>query len=197
MASDPKFLLWVDLETTGTDENLDGILEIGAIITTPDLDRVADWHRVIGIEPQHHERLLDNEFVYSMHEHNGLLDDCATSFWKIEEADRDLAHDMAFHGEPHDYMLAGSGVGHFDRRFIRRHLPRVESMLQYPVIDVGVIRRTMRMWAGEGLDFKFNESKDHRAMGDIELHLNEALAYRSLFRQWGRAEVPSPHPGLH
>jgi oligoribonuclease len=127
-----------------------------------------------------------------MHQENGLVDACAVTPHTLVQVDAELARHLAHWGKEHEYMLAGSGVGHFDRRFIRQQLPAVDAFLQYPAIDVGVIRRAMRMWAGDALDFKMNEGKEHRAMADIEQHLAEALTYRSLFRQWGRTESATP-----
>lgn len=182
MAEDPKLLLWVDLETTGTDENADGIMEVASIITTVDLREIAWLERAVQLEPGPYRRLTENQFVWQMHQDNGLTDECVASIWTVPEVDRELALLLRNHGSPHDYMLAGSGVGHFDFRFLRRHLPRVTEFLQYPALDMGVIRRALRFWGGPTLDFGTNEGKEHRAMADIQQHLSEAKTYRSLFQ---------------
>lgn len=76
--ADADHLLWLDLETTGTDETKDSIIEIGCILTTPDLrdkEPTATFQRIISPSDEALGRLLRNGIVREMHEANGLLDD--------------------------------------------------------------------------------------------------------------------------
>lgn len=191
--ADPRLLVWVDLETTGVDEQWDGIMEMAAIVTDLELQELGRTESAIQITPFQYERLASNAFVFQMHENSGLEALCATSPWDIERMDIETAEWLSHFAMPGEFMLAGSGVGHFDRRFIRRWMPMVEQYLQYPVLDVGVLRRALRMWGD--FDPGINEGKEHRAMSDIELHLAEGRAYRSLMRQSVLERTPSRKEG--
>src|SRR5690242_8523654 len=72
-------ILWVDLETTGSDETKDDIIEIGAVYTDFELNLISDFTCVI--EPCEYAlgRLMKTPVVREMHTKNGLLDDCISS----------------------------------------------------------------------------------------------------------------------
>lgn len=179
----PTHLLWCDLETTGTDEQRDCIIEIGCVLTTPDLTEIAEFHTLVAPTAEGLGRLYLNPVVRKMHMNNGLLAE-------LDDGEHSQAHvvDVTITswlvrsgvGKVRP-MLAGSGVSHFDRRFIRRWLPMLDARLAYPMLDIGVIRRAHAMWVGTEVSTAY-ESKTHRAMDDIRCHLAEAAAYRDLWR---------------
>ena len=184
------FLLWLDLETTGSDESKDSIIEVGAILTTPDLDDVAEYQSIVLPTDEALGRLLRNPVVKDMHRANGLLDQLlmlesgpkphavATELlgWLDE---RTVADDSI--------VLAGSGVGHFDRRFLERWMPQVARRLRYWCIDVGVVRRAYAMWTDTAeVHPEHVPGKTHRALDDARFHLEEARMWR---RMWREAEA--------
>ena len=184
MSKDPltDHLLWCDLETTGSDEAHDCIIEIGCILTTHDLIDVCEFSAVVKPEPLGLGRMLQNDVVRTMHEQNGLLDDVlkASDEDRPHKVTRRLLDHLDAAGAPPKMVLAGSGVGHFDRRFINRYMPQLAERLRYWVIDVGVIRRAHEMWVGPD-PFEWNGKKTHRAIDDVRCHLEEARAFRGLW----------------
>ena len=78
--------------------------------------------------------------------------------------------------------LAGSGVSHFDRRFIRRYWPSLDRKLAYAMFDVGVVRRFLREWGLGLLPPEYAETRaptiGHRALSDAEDHRQEAIKLR-------------------
>ena len=68
-------LLWLDLETTGTDETLDPILEIGWIVTpmAAPWETLAEGEITFPLTMTAHNRLEANDVVYQMHADSGLL----------------------------------------------------------------------------------------------------------------------------
>lgn len=178
-------LLWVDLETTGVDDNLDSIIEVGAILTDTNLNEIDQ--KSILVEPTDEAmlRLGRNETVTEMHQANGLLDDLNTdTVYPPHLADSMLVGMLEEHSvKKHRVMLAGSGVSHFDRRFIKAQLPYTDTYLAYPSIDIGVVRRTWQMLVpGHGVG-PAKSSKTHRALDDIKYHLEEARAFKEA---WNR-----------
>lgn len=184
-------LLWLDLETTDTDETRDGICEVGAVLTDQNLVEWASFQSLCHPGDEGFGRLLGNPVVRAMHAKSGLLDElllAPADLPKPHEVARSLLAWATDHGaEASRTVLCGSGVCHFDRRFLRRWMPQVEQFFRYWPIDVGVIRRTHHMWTGTGSP-SHNELKTHRALDDARCHLAEARAFRDLWR--GALVVP-------
>lgn len=194
MSDETKLYAWVDLETTGTNEQIDYILELACIITAEDLEPIHSFHRVIKpATPLWYKRLEENEYVYNMHADSGLLEEIANQSDNDENVSIfefcDFLSSVLTHFdkelEPPEFILAGSGVSHFDKRFLECWMgTRYNSFFKYHVLDIGVVRRFMRDIMGITDPMKIeNQNKSHRAMEDIQLHLNEARAWRDLLDQ--------------
>ncbi len=181
-------LLWLDLETTGSDETAgDCIIEVGCVLTTHDLEEVSEFSHVVQPEPLGLGRMLQNEVVRTMHETNGLLADVldAKDEDKIHHVTREILTWLQECGaEQGKLVLAGSGVGHFDRRFIKRWMPQLDKAMRYWCIDIGVVRRAYQMWATvpyETTERGQHPGKTHRALDDARCHLEEARAFARLW----------------
>jgi oligoribonuclease len=183
LTSDAKAILWVDLETTGTDETEDDIIEVGAILTDFDLEVIRMFSAVSRPSAHAYTRMMENKVVREMHTANGLLailDKLPRGACPIHEVDMNLKEFVREWVPTGKVVLAGSGVSHFDRRFIDAQLYNAATLLVRPTIDVGVIRRFFRM-AGITLDEDTgSQIKSHRAMDDISQHLSEARMFRNL-----------------
>lgn len=178
-------LAWVDLETTGTDEVRDDIIEFACVVTDLNLNAIWEYETVVRPESSTWlERVYAVDAVRDMHTANGLLGEIAAGagedLFDVDQFVTDTLRGV-LSIEPHAIMLAGSGVGHFDSRFIKVKMSGFAKMLAYPVIDVGVMRRFLRDICGrpdmvpESGD---GATKTHRAYDDIVLHLSEARYYR-------------------
>lgn len=192
---DPTHLLWLDLETTGTNENVDQIVEVAVILTDLELTEVTRSSSLVPYDYDGALRLAGNDYVRQMHQTSGLTDDLGRRFigftpdggvehevrWSVlRAAEKELKAQLAHAGtQPHCVMLAGSGVSHFDRRFLRTQMPDLERQLAYPSIDVGVARRMADLWGSPPGVPDFNSDKTHRAMADVVCHLNEARWWRN------------------
>lgn len=176
-------LLWLDLETTGSDESKDSIIEVGCILTTHDLMPLGEFTAVVAPEAEGYGRMMLNATVRKMHDGNGLLWELSEGHGRRpHEVTKDLLAWLVGCGAKEGHtVLAGSGVGHFDRRFIARFMPQLDPFLRYWVIDIGVIRRAHEMWVGTTVS-SANDGKTHRALDDIRCHLAEAQAFRDLWQ---------------
>ena len=182
----PQYALWLDLETTGSKAD-DTILELGAVLTR----NVRDFPLISRIQrlfPHNIEDLFITDVdptVLAMHATNHLWQDLI-DYSNPRSSDKALDSDICEWladalppGYTQHVLLAGSGVSHFDRRFISKYLPQLDTKLAYYSLDIGVVRRFMDLqhWhlntpSGD------QATKKHRALADAEQHLNEA-------RQWG------------
>lgn len=190
--------LWIDLETTGVREGFDPILEVGAILTPtePPFEVIATFEAVVlPTEDRWKDRM--SAYVAQMHTDNGLLADIeAKATLSIVEVDQALVEVLKATGaKKHDFMLAGSGVGHFDSRFIARQMPETAKWLKYPVLDVGVLRRAFVFSgrddltaAGTTYEGDAYADKPHRGLADAMDHLAEFRRYADLFQTIPKGE---------
>jgi oligoribonuclease (3'-5' exoribonuclease) len=137
----PTWLVWLDLETTGSDENADPILEIGVVLTDERLNEIDDASWVVkGDAEGLKERAAD--VVKAMHEANGLWNELANGCPLASAEDHAISF-LKDYGNRHDFILCGSGVSHFDRRFLASQMPTFTKWFRYYSIDVGVLRRSL------------------------------------------------------
>ena len=174
------YILWCDIETTGNRPE-DHMLEIGFVLTRYDhnLDVVAanSWlitegtnMRINNIDP----------FVIEMHVKSGLWADLAkvkNNYVIVEDDILDWINGHTDNEKQH-IPFAGSGVGHFDRKYIDKYMPRLSDRLTYWPLDIGVIRR-MEALAGLGYNTDQVEKKPHRALEDAYLAADEARVWMS------------------
>jgi oligoribonuclease (3'-5' exoribonuclease) len=109
--------------------------------------------------------------VQKMHDVNGLwaeLSEGEPLNWVEDDA---IAFLQQFGGK-HDFILCGSGVSHFDRRFLKSWMPRFEKWFRYYAIDVGVLRRSLEL-IGRSDALLPKQDKAHRALADARYHLEE------------------------
>lgn len=175
-------LLWVDLETTGSNEKKDCIIEVGAILTDPKLHTLWEFERVVSPKPLGLGRLLQNPVVKEMHERNGLLERILGGFANAAAhvVEQELLYKLNEY-QPRTVLLAGSGVGHFDRRFIKAEMGRLDNFLHYACLDVGSIRRLCQFTDVKTVDLP-NDRKTHRALDDIRLHVAEARMFADMLK---------------
>jgi oligoribonuclease len=176
-------IFWIDLETSGSRYDKDVILEAGAAVTThtPELKVLGTKSVLVmpddlqGVESQM------NAVVAEMHNTNGLLDDLWLSgkAVPVSEADRQLvAFLREFIGGSNQHVaLAGSGVMHFDRNFIRKYMPKLDKRLTYWAYDVGAVRRSMRLFGYTPNVPEDYQVKAHRGLDDVLLHIKEMRNY--------------------
>lgn len=188
MSDRATHLLWVDLETTGLDPDLDCIIEVGSILTDVSLNPISTFQSVVRPDAFALHRMMENDIVLTMHNESGLIPLLDGGEY-IEEVDSALAGIIeASLGNRSDtsLLVAGSGVGHHDKSFILKYMPQVAALTDYPVIDVGVVRRFLRDVVGwpEAIPTDGESAtKKHRAMDDVQQHFHEAMHYVELLRR--------------
>lgn len=190
MATNKDMILWLDLETTGSDSSSD-IIEIGMVLTkqNPHLDIIDSFRKTV--RPRDMNKLLDmSSEVVRMHTDNGLIEELllgkGTDLWQVSSQISNWlwGHTKSVARIP----LAGSGVSHFDRQFIRRDMQALDAWLTYWAYDVGVMRRMLRL-AGHPIPDKPVKPLTHRALDDVYDHITEARIYLGWL-----ADLPKERP---
>lgn len=183
-------LLILDLETTG-DKPDDVIVEVGAILVTPDLQVKCEYTKVVPM-PAHGWALLERiPVVREMHEASGLVDHLrrGVNLASLTEIEQEI---LSWYDPQALIVVAGSGVANYDVPMVRIHMPELAARMPYYCDDIGHPRRLYRMWAGRHL-IKANKDKTHRALDDCRCHLDEMRAWRDLIR----AHAGLPYDGYY
>lgn len=182
-----RLFVWTDVETTGLDPNGGKLLEVGMILTTREMREVARMSWVINHERADVLAALEHDNVFAMHHGSGLLAEVYKSTVNIARAESqavsflrrtaleavqplDSDPNNPFASGPHDsYTLhfAGSSV-HFDRDWLRVHMPAVADIFHHRMLDVSVYKL-----AFPGLLTQPEGPVAHRAMADLEYSIGQ------------------------
>jgi oligoribonuclease len=173
---EPRFV-WLDLEMTGLDPETCAIIEIGVIITGPDLVPIAEMERVIW---QPDEVLARMEpVVRDMHTRNGLTSRVKSSPISLRVAERDVTSLVADHCALGEGILCGNSI-HTDRRFLIRYMPMLERYLHYRMVDVTSLKVLTRAWYPDTPEPRKAPS-GHTALADLRSSLAELAHYRATY----------------
>ena len=179
-------LVWIDCEMTGLDLGADALIEVAALVTDFELNVLGDGIDVI-IKPS--QESLDQmvDFVRSMHEKSGLLDelDGGTTLADAEEQVLAYIHEHCPDGSRPP--LAGNTVA-TDRAFLARDMQALESFLHYRIVDVSSIKELSRRWYPRAYFAAPTKRGNHRALADIQESIEELRYYREA------VFVPQPGP---
>jgi oligoribonuclease len=175
----PDCFVWLDLEMTGLDPGESAIIEIGVIITGPDLVPKAEMERVIW---QPDEVLARMEpVVREMHTRNGLLKRVRESTVSLRIAERDIASLLVQHCALGEGILCGNSI-HTDRRFLVKYMPMIDRYLHYRQVDVSSLKVLGNAWFPEQMPVK-KLASGHTALADVRASIAELTHYRThLFR---------------
>jgi oligoribonuclease len=168
----PRFV-WLDLEMTGLNPDVDAILEIAIVVTGADLKPLGEVTRVIGYSEETLEQMSD--VVRRMHSSNGLIRDVIESKTTLREAERIALQLVVEHCEPGEAILCGNSI-HYDWLFLVRHMPRLEHYLHSRQIDVSTTKLLVEAWAPR-LHYDAVRS-NHRALEDVHASIREMRYYR-------------------
>lgn len=172
-------MVWIDMEMSGLDERTCVILEIAALITDAALNEVGDGFHAIIHQPEAALAAMD-DWCTAHHTKSGLTAAVqASALWQAEAEARFLAF-LAEHTQPGTSPLCGNSV-HADRRFLARHMPRIDAYLHYRIIDVSTLKELAKRWYPAVPHFQKGDG--HRALDDIRASIAELRYYRErIFR---------------
>lgn len=177
MSNSAPCFVWVDLEMTGLDPASCAILEIGLILTGPDLTPIAELARALW---QPDDVLAHMEpFVREMHTRNGLLDRVRASRVTVRDAEREVLALVSQHCRFREGILAGNSI-HVDRSFLIRHMPHLEHYLHYRQVDVSTLKVLTRAWYPAAPPFE-KPDKAHTVLDDLHQSMQELAHYRARF----------------
>ena len=172
-------LVWIDLEMTGLNPEVDVILEIATIITDNQLAIIAEGPALIIHQPHSALAVMD-DWVRNQHTKTGLIDAVIKSSMTIAVAQEETLDFIKVHCPPKDAILSGNSVWQ-DRTFLRKSMPRIVEYLHYRIIDVSSIKELAKRWYPKSPFIKFEKPDTHRALQDVRGSIKELGHYRKYF----------------
>ncbi|HGN2734398.1 TPA: oligoribonuclease [Pseudomonas aeruginosa] len=174
----PQNLIWVDLEMTGLDPDRDVIIEMATIVTDSDLNTLAEGPVIAIHQPEEILAGMD-EWNTRQHGQSGLTQRVRESTVSMAEAE---AQTLAFLEQwvpKRSSPICGNSICQ-DRRFLYRHMPRLEGYFHYRNLDVSTLKELAARWAPQVRE-SFKKGNTHLALDDIRESIAELRHYRDHF----------------
>jgi oligoribonuclease len=178
MAQDPRHLIWIDMEMSGLNPDIERVLEMAIVITDSELNTVAEAPvLVIHQDDALLERMDD--WNKSTHAKSGLIDRVKSSRLSEAQAEAQLLAFVSDYVPPRTSPMCGNSV-HQDRRFLVRYMPKLEDYFLYRNLDVSTLKELARRWKPE-LATGFSKQGKHEALADVHESIDELKYYREHF----------------
>lgn len=174
----PQNLIWIDLEMTGLDPDRDVIIEMATIVTDSDLNTLAEGPVIAIHQPEEILAGMD-EWNTRQHGQSGLTQRVRESTVSRAEAE---AQTLAFLEQwvpKRSSPICGNSICQ-DRRFLYRHMPRLEGYFHYRNLDVSTLKELAARWAPQVRE-SFKKGNTHLALDDIRESIAELRHYRDHF----------------
>jgi oligoribonuclease len=181
LPKNPNALVWLDLETTGLDAATCSIIEVATIVTDGDLNIVEEGPDLVIHQPNPVLAASD-PWCIDQHTASGLFEECRRSDITLAQAER---RTLAFVKQiclNKAAPLCGNSIC-FDRRFLIRHMPKLNEYLSFRNVDVSSIKELVHRWF-PGIIGQLDKKSTHRALDDIRESIAELRLYRrTVFRE--------------
>jgi oligoribonuclease len=185
MPQDRNALIWVDMEMTGLNPDTDKVLEVAIVVTDAQLNTIAQAPVLVLHHPN---AVLDGMDAWNKKTHgqSGLIDRVRASTLTATDLENQMLAFLREHVPAQASPMCGNSVCQ-DRRFMARHLPKLEEYFHYRNLDVSTLKELAKRWRPDVLAGVVKKGR-HEALADIEESIEELKHYRASFLQ---ASVPS------
>jgi oligoribonuclease len=175
----PTNLVWLDLEMTGLDAQVDVILQAALVVTDAELVPLEDW--CCDVWQPDAALATMTPFVREMHDRTGLLERVRQSKTELRRAEQQLL-EVVSGWCPYGAVLCGNSIWQ-DRRFVDRYMPGLSAYLTYRLLDVSAVKLLAKTWYGPSAVYTKPAEGEHDALVDIKNSIAELAHYKkTLFR---------------
>jgi len=175
-------LIWIDLEMTGLDPDIDSIIEVATLVTDKELNILAEGPELAIHHPLARLEAMD-DWNRNQHTKSGLWQRVLDSTTSIATAEALTVEFLARWVPANRSPICGNSICQ-DRRFLYRRMPRLERYFHYRNLDVSTIKELARRWA-PGISKGFTKESAHTALSDIRDSVAELRYYRQFMGRLG------------
>jgi len=178
MAQDQNALVWLDMEMTGLNPDTDRVIELAMVITNSNLEIIAEAPTWVVHQS---DAVLDamDEWNRKTHLRSGLTERVKASILAEAEVEAQALEFLKLHVPKLASPMCGNSICQ-DRRFMARHLPKLEEWFHYRNLDVSTLKELCKRWnpdIAKGL----KKHGRHEALADIIESIDELKYYREHF----------------
>lgn len=175
MSNNEGNLIWIDLEMTGLNPEVDRIIEMATIVTDSELNVLSEGP-VFAIHQA--DTLLAQMDDWNTRQHNssGLVARVKESTVNEEMAEQTTLEFLKELTQPGKSPLCGNTIWQ-DRRFLARYMPKLEKYFHYRMVDVSTLKELALRWAPR-VYAGFQKTSRHLALDDIRESIEELRYYR-------------------
>jgi oligoribonuclease len=174
--SNVENLIWIDLEMTGLVPETDAIIEIATIVTDKDLNILAEGPALAVHQSEEALARMD-DWNQRQHGSSGLVARVRASQISAGVAEQRTLDFLATFVPAGASPMCGNSICQ-DRRFLARHMPRLEKFFHYRNLDVSTLKELARRWAPQVVA-GFTKQGAHLALADIRESIRELQHYRA------------------
>jgi oligoribonuclease len=178
MAQDQNNLIWLDMEMTGLDPDKDRIIEVAIVVTDSQVNTLAEAPVLVVRQPDEVLAAMDG-WNKSTHARTGLSEKVKASVLNETQAEEQLLAFLAQYVPSRTSPMCGNSICQ-DRRFLARHMPRLEAYFHYRNLDVSTLKELARRWKPDIVKGLVKQGK-HEALADIYDSIEELKYYRENF----------------
>ena len=178
MAQDPGNLIWIDMEMSGLSPEEDRVLEVAIVITDAQLNVLAEGPVKIVHQPDEVFERMDS-WNKSTHKKSGLIDRVKAATENEAAVEAELIAFLVQHLPASTSPMCGNSICQ-DRRFLARHMPKLEAFFHYRNLDVSTLKELAKRWK-PGIMAGFAKHGKHEALADIHESIEELKYYKEHF----------------
>jgi oligoribonuclease len=171
-------LIWIDLEMTGLDPEVDLIIEIATVVTDANLNILGEGP-VFAIHQSEERIAAMDEWNTRQHNQSGLVKRIQESTITEAFAEQKTIEFLKQFIDKGKSPMCGNSICQ-DRRFLYKYMPELASFFHYRNLDVSTLKELVKRWQPALLNGVTKESK-HLALDDIKDSIGELVYYRQHF----------------
>jgi oligoribonuclease len=166
------------MEMTGLDPDADRVIEVAMVVTDSQLNILAEAPVLVVHQS---DAVLEGMDAWNRgtHGRSGLTDRVKASTLNESQVEDAFIAFMQQYVPKGKAPMCGNSICQ-DRRFMARHMPRLEAFFHYRNVDVSTLKELCKRWRPE-LIAGFRKQQRHEALADILESIEELKYYRAHF----------------
>lgn len=169
-------LVWLDMEMTGLNPDINVVLEVAVVITDSELN-ILNQTSSFAIRQPNEELAKMDKWNLNTHTKSGLLTRIKEEGVDLIFAEHEIISLIKQYVPKGKSPLCGNTI-YQDRKFIIKYMPTLEGYLHYRNIDVSTIKELARRWYPNTIE-GFKKHNKHEALADIYESIEELKYYRA------------------